>query len=98
MPERAPRQTDQPAPDEASAPQSRPTRRREGHVDKAERGLRGLVGAGPTQLSAAAAARARDATRPTEDDYAAAEELPIVRRNYVPPSDPPGSSKSTGKR
>ncbi|MBO0884051.1 MAG: hypothetical protein J2P17_27710, partial [Mycobacterium sp.] len=64
----------------------------------AERGLRGLVGAGPTQLSAAAAARARDAARPTKDDYAAAEELPIVRRNYVPPSDPPGAPKSAGQR
>jgi hypothetical protein len=50
-----------------------------------ERGLRGLVGAGSTQVSVAAAMRARDAARPTEEDLARAEaELPIVRRHWVP--------------
>jgi len=56
-------------------------------VDKVERGLRGLVGAGPSQVPISAAMRARDAARPTEADLVAAEELPIVRRNYVPPDD-----------
>lgn len=50
-------------------------------------GLRGLVGAGPTQLSTGAAMRARDASRPTDEDIAAAEaELVIVRRHWTPPS------------
>jgi hypothetical protein len=98
MPEQAPRPAKSPGPDETPPP-ARPARRRaEGQVDKAERGLRGLVGAGPSQLSPGAAARARDAARPTEEDYMAADELPIIRRNYVPPSDPPGNSKAPGKR
>lgn len=63
-------------------------RRRPTDMDKAERGLRGLVGAGPSQLSAAAAMRARDAARPSAEDLAAADDLPLVRRNYVPPDDP----------
>jgi len=50
-----------------------------------ERGLRGLVGAGTSQLSVSAALRARDASRPTEADLAEAEEqLVLVRRNWVP--------------
>ncbi|MBB5869852.1 hypothetical protein F4553_003231 [Allocatelliglobosispora scoriae] len=51
----------------------------------AERGLRGLVGAGSTQVSVSAAMRARDAARPTAEDLARAEEeLVIVRRHWVP--------------
>ena len=50
-----------------------------------ERGLRGLVGGGASQVSVAAAMRARDAARPTETDLAAADEdLVIVRRGWVP--------------
>jgi hypothetical protein len=63
-------------------------RKRPTEMDKAERGLRGLVGAGPSQLSTSAAMRARDAAHPTDTDLAAAEELPLVRRNYVPPDEP----------
>src|SRR6266536_3842207 len=55
-----------------------------------ERGLRGLVGGGSSQVSVRAALRARDAARPTEADLAAAEaELPIVRRGWVPREDLP---------
>jgi hypothetical protein len=51
-----------------------------------ERGLRGLVGAGPSQVGVSGAMRARDAARPRPEDLAAAEnDLVIVRRNYVPP-------------
>jgi hypothetical protein len=51
-----------------------------------ERGLRGLVGAGPSQVGVSGAMRARDAARPRPEDIAAAEsDLVIVRRNYVPP-------------
>lgn len=60
-------------------------------VEKLERGLRGLVGAGPSQLDVAAAMRARDAARPTDEDLAAAAELPIVRRHYVPPGSADGT-------
>jgi hypothetical protein len=50
-----------------------------------ERGLRGLVGGGASQVSVAAALRARDAARPSDADVAAAEEnLTIVRRGWVP--------------
>jgi hypothetical protein len=50
-----------------------------------ERGLRSLVGAGSSQVSIAAAMRARDAARPTKEDLARAEEsLQIIRRGWVP--------------
>jgi hypothetical protein len=61
------------------APRSGPEER------EAERGLRGLVGSGASQVSPHAALRARDAARPTDADMAAAErDLVIVRRNWVP--------------
>jgi len=51
-----------------------------------DRGLRGLVGAGPSQVGVHGAMRARDAARPRAEDLAAAErDLLIVRRHYVPP-------------
>ncbi|WP_127504586.1 hypothetical protein [Actinoplanes solisilvae] len=50
-----------------------------------ERGLRGLVGSGSSQVSVGAAMRARDAARPTDQDLADADHnLTIVRRNWVP--------------
>ncbi|MET7399977.1 hypothetical protein ABZS66_41480 [Dactylosporangium sp. NPDC005572] len=50
-----------------------------------ERGLRGLVGGGASQVSVSAAMRARDAARPTEEDLAAADrDLQIIRRGWVP--------------
>jgi hypothetical protein len=50
-----------------------------------ERGLRGLVGGGSSQVSVAAAMRARDAARPTEDELAHAEaEVVVVRRHWTP--------------
>ena len=53
----------------------------------AERGLRGLVGSGSSQVSVGAALRARDAARPTDEHLAEAERsLTIVRRNWSPPS------------
>ena len=55
-----------------------------------ERGLRGLVGGGSSQVSVTAALRARDAARPSEADLARAEaELAIVRRGWVPREDLP---------
>jgi len=51
----------------------------------AERGLRGLVGSGSSQVSPQAAMRARDAARPRPEDLARAEaELQIVRRYWTP--------------
>jgi hypothetical protein len=50
-----------------------------------ERGLRGLIGPGNSQVSITAAMRARDAARPTEEDLARAEQtLQIVRRGWQP--------------
>lgn len=43
------------------------------------------MGSGSSQVDVWAAARARDAARPTEEELARAEaELTIVRRNWVP--------------
>ena len=57
-----------------------------------ERGLRGIVGAGPSQVGIVGAMRARDAARPTAEDLAAAErDVVIVRRHYVPPDTLPGA-------
>ena len=54
-----------------------------------ERGLRGLVGGGSSQVSVRAGMRARDATRPTGADLAAAEaDLVIIRRGWTPPPSP----------
>ena len=50
-----------------------------------ERGLRGLVGSGSSQVSVGAALRARDAARPTDEQLADADaNLVIVRRNWMP--------------
>ncbi|WP_410811478.1 hypothetical protein [Micromonospora sp. 067-2] len=55
-----------------------------------ERGLRGLVGSGSSQVGLSAALRARDAARPTDDDLAEAEaRVVVVRRNWVPREDLP---------
>lgn len=60
-----------------------PAADRPSHPD--ERGLRGLVGAGSSQIGASAALRARDAARPTAEHLAAAEKsVRIIRRNWVP--------------
>nr|WP_255658652.1 hypothetical protein [Actinoplanes sp. L3-i22] len=57
---------------------------------EAERGLRGLVGSGSSQVSVGAALRARDACRPSEEQLADAErDLVIVRRNWLPREDLP---------
>ena len=59
-----------------------------------ERGLRGLVGSGSSQVGTSAAMRARDAARPTDADLAEAQErLVIVRRNWVPRDDPPRGTR-----
>jgi hypothetical protein len=55
-----------------------------------ERGLRGLVGGGSSQVGIGAAMRARDATRPTDEHLAASEEdLIIIRRGWTPPPSSP---------
>ncbi|RZU52508.1 hypothetical protein EV385_4374 [Krasilnikovia cinnamomea] len=55
-----------------------------------ERGLRGLVGSGSSQVSLGAALRARDAARPTPEQLAEADaSLTIVRRHWTPREDLP---------
>ncbi|MEV6695348.1 hypothetical protein AB0M35_28160 [Micromonospora sp. NPDC051196] len=62
-----------------------PRGRRGGGAEEGERGLRGLVGSGSSQVNVTAAMRARDAARPTDEDLATAEaEIVIVRRNWTP--------------
>ncbi|WP_213453367.1 hypothetical protein [Rhizomonospora bruguierae] len=66
-------------------PEPESGRERGGRGDDTERGLRGLVGAGSSQVSVGAALRARDAARPTEAHLVDAEaHLHIVRRGWVP--------------
>ena len=61
-----------------------------GDERETERGLRGLIGSGASQVSLSAALRARDAARPDGTDLAAAErDLVIVRRGWVPREDLP---------
>jgi hypothetical protein len=56
-----------------------------GEERESERGLRGLVGSGSSQVSVGAALRARDAARPSDAQLADADEnLVIVRRNWTP--------------
>lgn len=63
-----------------AGPNGAPGEEREG-----ERGLRGLVGSGSSQVSVGAALRARDAARPSDAQLADADEnLVIVRRNWTP--------------
>jgi|ERR671930_554242 hypothetical protein len=74
---------------------SEPRGRRAGPaVDEGERGLRGLVGSGSSQVSVTAALRARDAARPTDADLAEAEaRVVIVRRNWVPREELPRTGR-----
>jgi len=75
---------ERPAGDDVASPE------RTGDDPQTERGLRGLVGGGSSQVSVEAAMRARDAARPTDADLAAAErDLVIVRRGWVPREDLP---------
>ena len=78
------------AADEVPAPA--PGRKARTRRNDAERSLRGIVGAGSSQVGVVGAMRARDAARPTAEDIAAAErDLVIVRRHYVPPDALPGA-------
>ena len=75
--------------------QPRPAQRPRRDTDRGERGLRGLVGSGPSQVGVSGALRARDAARPTAADLRAAEaELVVVRRHYVPPDQFPQPAPS----
>jgi hypothetical protein len=66
-----------PEPEPEPAPEDRET----------ERGLRGLVGGGSSQVRVTAALRARDATRPSPEDLAdAGTNLVIIRRGWIPPA------------
>lgn len=77
---------DDSAADETSAgtsTEAKPKRRRS---DPSERGLRDLVGAGPSQLGPVRAMRVRDVNRPSADELAEAEQdVTIVRRHWKPP-------------
>lgn len=69
--------------------------RRSGPVpEEGERGLRGLVGSGSSQVSVTAALRARDAARPSDADLAEAEaRVVIVRRNWIPRDELPRTGR-----
>jgi len=72
----------EPPPVQPEPPRARPTAT--GGPEESERGLRGLVGSGSSQVSVTAAMRARDAARPSDEQVAEAENLTIVRRNWTP--------------
>jgi hypothetical protein len=73
-----------PPPPESAPAAPEPARTRPPAGDEGERGLRGLVGSGSSQVSVGAAMRARDAARPSDEQLAEAENLTIVRRNWTP--------------
>ena len=80
-------------PEETGGKQSRDKRR-----GRDEGGaLRGLVGAGPSKVGISGALRARDVSRATEDDEAAAEAMPIPRVG-PPITGPPRSKQRPGPR
>jgi hypothetical protein len=87
---RAPRAATGGARTARQVPGSRPTSGAgAGGDDQSERGLRGLVGSGSSQVSVGAAMRARDAARPSDAQLAAADtDLVIVRRNWMPREEP----------
>lgn len=59
------------------------TQDRSARDPSADRGLREIVGAGPSQLGVSGALRGRDVNRPTAEDLAAAErDVVIVRRHW----------------
>lgn len=71
-----------------------PPRRTAPEERDGDRGLRGLVGSGNSQVRVTAAMRARDASRPTDADLAGAEDrLVLIRRNWVPREDLPRSGR-----
>ncbi|QLQ37399.1 hypothetical protein [Micromonospora robiginosa] len=87
------RRAESDTPDDGSRP-PRGSRRGAPSADEGERGLRGLVGSGSSQVSVAAAMRARDAARPTADDLAQAEErVVLIRRNWVPREELPRAGR-----
>ncbi len=70
---------------ERTPPRGKEPRRRRAPRADSERGLRDLVGSGPSQLGVSGALRGRDVNRPTSEDIAEAErDLQIVRRNWQP--------------
>jgi hypothetical protein len=80
-----PVQQPRPEPPAPAAPAPKPARKPRPPRDTGERGLRDLIGAGPSQLGVSGALRGRDVNRPTEEDLAEAEEtLVIVRRHWTP--------------
>jgi hypothetical protein len=50
-----------------------------GQRDESGEALRALIGAGPSKVGISAALRARDASRPTDEDLAAAQAMPPPR-------------------
>ena len=75
----------EPKPAPQPTPRSRPRSKPRG--ESTDRGLRGLVGAGPSQLGVSGALRGRDVNRPSDDDLAEAErDVVLVRRNWKPPA------------
>ncbi|MGR6321621.1 hypothetical protein Q2K19_17600 [Micromonospora soli] len=74
--------------------ESSEVRARRAAPEEGERGLRGLVGSGSSQVSVTAALRARDAARPTDADLAEAEaRVVIVRRNWIPRDELPRTGR-----
>ncbi|MFI7605592.1 hypothetical protein ACIBTV_10745 [Micromonospora sp. NPDC049366] len=88
--------TEGPSASTAGVHDGEPPRRRgpAGDDRDGERGLRGLVGSGSSQVGLSAALRARDASRPTDEDLAEAEaRVVVVRRNWVPREELPRSPR-----
>ncbi len=92
-PEPVPAEPGPAAPTSTAAPAAGAGKRKgRGRQSDVERGLRGIVGAGPSQVGLLGAMRARDAAKPTAEEMATAErDVVVVRRHYVAPDSLPGA-------
>jgi hypothetical protein len=64
-----------------------------------ERALRSLIGPGRSRVGVVGAMRARDVSRPSAEEYAAADgNVVLIRRHYVPPEGQPGSPGNSPDR
>ena len=73
------------SPPTAGTPPATPWTAAEQDPATVERGLRGLVGGGSSQVTPSAALRARDAARPRPEDLERAEaQLQVIRRHWTP--------------
>jgi hypothetical protein len=68
---------------------------RSGSGQPTNAGVGGIVGAGPSMVGVVGAMRARDVSRPTDDDLERAERTVVVRRRSVDVATSPSARRSS---